>query len=217
MATFLELNTAPAADAVTDAELYDHLRVTLEGSPAAPTDETYIQAIKAAAIAYVDGAGGILNRALVTQTWTLHLDRFPTLQWAPGMGFREFDAKIELPLPPLVSVESVKYYDTAGSLQTLSASVYTVITRQRQRSFIVLTPNQSWPSVQVRPAAVQVKYNAGYGAANTDVPADLRQAILQMAAHWYEHRLPVEVGMTSAEVPFTAAAIFDKYTTQRIV
>src|SRR4030067_2296692 len=53
--------------------------------------------------------------ALVTQTWELVLDGFPT-------------GGIVVPMPPLQSVTSVKYIDTDGVQQTLDALLSSVDT-----------------------------------------------------------------------------------------
>jgi hypothetical protein len=42
------------------------------------------------------------------------------------------------------------------------------------------------------PETLTLDYVAGYGAA-ADVPADLKQAVLTLVAHWYEHRDAVTV------------------------
>lgn len=42
-------------------------------------------------------------------------------------------------------------------------------------------------------------------------PADLEQAVLMLAAHWYAEREAVLVGVTAQEVPFGAARVFGEY------
>ena len=46
----------------------------------------------------------------------------------------------------------------------------------------------AWPSPGVPVGGVRIDYTAGYGAAEADVPAPLRQAILQLSADGFEHR-----------------------------
>src|SRR4029077_18050283 len=58
----------------------------------------------------------VTHRAFITQTWDDVRDGFPGS-----------DEAIWLPRPPLISVTSVTYIDTAGATQTWSASLYTVI------------------------------------------------------------------------------------------
>jgi hypothetical protein len=43
------------------------------------------------------------------------------------------------------------------------------------------------------------------------VPADLEQAVLMMAAHWYRQRGAVLIGIAGQEVPFGSAQILGEY------
>jgi hypothetical protein len=52
------------------------------------------------------------------------------------------------------------------------------------------------------PAAVRVQYVCGATA-----PAILKQAVLFLAAHWYEQRLPVNIGNIVNEIPHSLASI----------
>ncbi len=47
---------------------------------------------------------------------------------------------------------------------------------------------------------IEIDYVAGHGAA-ADVPADLKQALLVLVAHWFEHRDAVIVAGSGAVVP----------------
>lgn len=87
------------------------------------------------------------HRSICTQTWKLYLDEFPE--------------EIELRVPPVTAVSSVKYTDTAGVEQTVSSSdYYTDITSAPARVW----PVTVWPSgVDCdRPNAVNVTFTAGY-------------------------------------------------------
>ena len=56
----------------------------------------------------------------------------------------------------------------------------------------------------------EVDAEVGYGAAAADVPADLRQAVVQLVAHWFERREPVATG-TFSEVPHTVSTQTARY------
>ena len=98
---------------------------------------------------------------------------------------------MELPLGPVQSVTSIKYYDTASPsvLQTLSSSVYAV-----NKDCITRTYGSSWESVYPRPDAVQITYTTGYSdlaspedtVANT--PEAVRAAMLLLVGDLYENR-----------------------------
>lgn len=90
-------------------------------------------------------------RRLIVRTEELTIDAFPA----------NLIESIELPSAPLVSVSSVKYYDTAGVEQTLATSVYTVDAKS-EPGRIYLAYNQWWPATQDIPNAVRIAYLAGY-------------------------------------------------------
>ncbi len=131
-------------------------------------------------------AEGFQNRAYITTAFKLTLDRFPIV--------------ISPPRPPLISVTSIKYYDTDGVQQTLSADVYTVDV-ESEPGRIALGYNQSWPAIRNIINAVEVNFTAGYGTAGSDVPATIKQAIKLLVSHYYCIRQPVIVGTGVAEVP----------------
>lgn len=208
----LELVTGPSGNIVSNSEIWDELRVDLVGSPAEPADASVISFLRDAAEQLLDGPAGVLGRALLTQTWKLYLDEFPCGgTYRPGKGWVDKGA-IHVPLPPIQSVSSITYVDTAGATQTLASSVYQVVNRQRQGSMIVEAYGQSWPSTRDIPQAVAVTFVAGYGAASA-VPAPIRQAIRASVVHWYENRGVVEIGRAVNTLPWAADMLVSQYRT----
>lgn len=209
MEGLLSLITAPAGEplAVEDARV--HLRV--DGSDEDILIASHIQAATAWAENYT-------RRALITQTWELWLDCFPT-QGDISLAYdRSKLDVIELPLPPLRTVGSVKYYDTAGLLQTFSAGLYIVTAPagpQAERGSIRLAPSASWPATQERPNAVIVRFDAGYGAAE-DVPAAVKAGMLLVVGELYKNREQSVTGNIS-KVPLAAEHLLDPFRSLRVV
>jgi uncharacterized phiE125 gp8 family phage protein len=115
------------------------------------------------------------NRVYITQTWQLWLDAFP------GQNY------IKIPLPPLQSISSVKYYDVNDTEYTFASSNYyqDIVS---EPGWIVLNSGSSWPSTTLRPAnGVCVTFVAGYGAA-ASVPDEIISAIKLIVGDLYEHR-----------------------------
>ena len=54
-------------------------------------------------------------------------------------------SRFEMPRSPLVSVTTVKYYDTANTQQTLDVAYYSAITNE-PRGYLWLNETYSWPS-----------------------------------------------------------------------
>lgn len=197
----LTLISAPAENVVSMSDIYDHLRVDVSGSPPEPEDAATITTYRDAAEAYFDGPGGVLGRALVTQTWRLDLDGFPCGgRYVPGRGMVD-ERAIKIPLPPLQTVSSITYVDTNGDTQTLATSVYQVVNRQRQPSMIVEAYGQSWPSTRNVPDSVSVTFVAGYGAA-ADVPADIVDAIKILVHDMDRQRGSLVIGKSTSQTPY---------------
>jgi uncharacterized phiE125 gp8 family phage protein len=74
-----------------------------------------------------------------------------------------FTNYIILPHGFLVYVDSVQYYDSAGTLQTLDTDIYTVDTDSLPPR-IYLAYNQSWPSTYDIPKSVIITYTIGVAA-----------------------------------------------------
>lgn len=180
--------TAPAEEPVTSAEAKAHLRVTHTD------DDTAIAAMIVAAREHLDGNDGTLGRALVTQTWDLSLDSFPS--------------EIVLPLPPLQSVTSVTYVDTNGDTQTLATSGYEVdVAGGRIRA-----TDAGWPDTDDCYNAVTVRFVCGYGLAD-DVPQAIKHAMLLMIGGMYAFRESLSEGAV-VETP-TVKALLRPYRRSR--
>ena len=164
-------------------------------------DDAYITSLITAARIHAENR---TNRAFLTQTWKLSLDRFPGYQpWNLGSPFapvvgRQFSTEyvcgrymqppLLLPRPRLIAVSSIQYYDINGNQQTLDPSAY-VVGGDSEPAAIFPVPFTWWPAAMWgRPDAVQVTYTAGYGDSADKVPATLQLAMLGLIAHWYENR-----------------------------
>jgi uncharacterized phiE125 gp8 family phage protein len=112
-----------------------------------------------------------LQRSLVPTQYRLTLDRFP-------------DA-IELLLPPIISVESVKYIDPYADQQTLDPQDY-FLDSVSEPGYLVPAAERAWPNTQDRINAVEVDYTAGYPA--NAVPTPIKQWILLAVGDLYEQR-----------------------------
>lgn len=182
----LTRTVAPAVEPLSTAEAKNHLRVDTAD------DDILIDALIKAARERVED---LSHRALITQTWRYSLDAWP-----------EGDV-ILLPRPPLVSVSQIQYLDTAGSPTTWASSNYIVDT-DSEPGRVVLAYGISWPTETLYPSApIQITYDAGYGAAGSNVPQHLRQAILLLVGHWYENREATVGGAIIREVPLAVESL----------
>jgi uncharacterized phiE125 gp8 family phage protein len=184
----LKLITAPTEEPITLAQAKLHCRVDVSD------DDTLLTlAISAARRA----AEQRMTRALITQTWELALDAFPS-------------AEIELPMPPVQSITSVKYTDTSGVEQTISASDYTLDT-YGARHWLIPAQGVSWPSAIDAANAVKIRFITGYGAAAT-VPEDIKAWLLLAIGTFYANRETVAQGQV-VELPGSFwKSLLDPYT-----
>jgi uncharacterized phiE125 gp8 family phage protein len=178
----LTVITGPAEEpiSVAEAKASPSLRV------AVATDDTDIGTLITAARKLAET---YTLHAFVTQTLELVLDGFPT-------------GGIVVPMPPLQSVTSIKYIDTDGTEQTLSATLYAVDTDSTP-GMIVPAYDETWPTdVRDQINAVRVRFVAGFGGAVL-VPEDIKSWIKIMVGTMYDNpqAVVVGVGQTVASIP----------------
>jgi len=160
--------TAPETEPITLAEAKIHAGLH---SSVTVLDSTVEGWIKAGRI----HAEGYQHRAYITQTIELAYD-----SWWRG--------EITLPRPPLIAVNSIKYYNYDDLEYELDSSVYQVSTRSTPGR-IKLAPGQSFPSVTLREMdSVIINYTAGYGAAD-DIPETVKAAINLFVSSQNENRI----------------------------
>jgi uncharacterized phiE125 gp8 family phage protein len=61
----------------------------------------------------------------------------------------------------------------------------------------------------------EIVFRAGYGGGWGDLPADLGQAVLMLAAHFYEHR--AETALREGCMPFGVASLIERYRKVRLL
>ncbi len=180
----LSVLTPPAFEPVTCDEAKTHLRVTHTD------DDAYIDGLIGAARGYCER---FTRRTYPTTTLKLSLDRFP-----PG------NKAIVLPYPPLVSVTAVQYVDDSGTTHTLATSAYTV-DAESEPGRVVPAYGTVWPSARGHVNDVSVTYVAGKAAAS--IPASVKQAMLLLIGHWYEHRESVVVGTSNSTLEMAVESL----------
>ncbi|MBW8814031.1 MAG: hypothetical protein JF588_11455 [Caulobacterales bacterium] len=187
----LELLAAPDAELLPLADAKAHVSVEADDD----SQDAEIAAYVAAAVGHLDGYAGILGRALAQQSWRLYLDAFPA--WTLG-----------LPLPPLISVQSVKYLDsTDGTLRALDPTLYLVMAGERAE----LTPafGQVWPIARYQARAVTIDFTCGWPAptGGDPWPSKLQPVIAAlklMTGDLYQNRETAILDGRTAEIPMSA-------------
>lgn len=178
------VTVAPTAEPVSLLEAKEHARVSVN------EDDGLIAGYILAARRYAEAETGLL---LMPQTVEMTLDAFPT------------GPIIELARAPVQSISSVNYADSAGADQVWPSSGY-VLDAHRHRPALRLAYGESWPAARSQPNAVTITFVAGFAEVNAEWE-QIRQAMLLLIGHWYEHREVVVVGSTVNEVPLAVTSL----------
>lgn len=156
---FSKLKTAPTETPVTLAEAKAQLNIA-DGFTA---DNTIIESILSAATELFTNR---TNRQLMQATWQLVLDAW------------RYDKRelLQLPVGPVVKIESISYYNNANALTTLNTSEYRLI---NYGDLAEIELHGNLPDLYDRMDAVIIEYVAGYGADGASASAQ-RSAINEL-------------------------------------
>lgn len=149
-------------------------------------DDDYLRGLIRTAGDYVERTYGV---ALLTQTVKQWHSQFPCSDSTPLM----------LRLTPLISVTSIQYTDSDGTVQTWSSSEYTTGTFNN-RPFITPKINYTWPSDVTThlPTPIVITMQMGYGNVPSTIPHIVTQAMLLHITDLYENRSDPARTMTTA-------------------
>lgn len=183
------LVTGPTVEPVAVSEVKAQLQI--DGT----ADDALIADYITEAREEIEQANGM---ALITQTWRLSIDRWPSgkAEWWDGIkegsigdlyGPASF-VSLAIPRYPLQTVSSVTVYDEDSNptavviADTFDIDTYSLPGRMS------LKFGATWPIALRANNAIIIQYVAGYGATGADVPAAIKRAIKQMVAYMYTHR-----------------------------
>lgn len=188
MSEHVEIVTPAAVEPVTLAQAREYLRFD------APTEDDGIQRLITAARRVCET---ILRQTIPIQTFDWFLDGFPASPgyynrairaagptfgpgWLPGSSSQA--AALNVPGPPLISVESITYSDLGGMAHVMDPTTYQVSTGWGRR--IAPAPYAIWPVTLPALDAVVVRYTAG----RVDPDPVVVQAMLRIVAENFEER-----------------------------
>jgi uncharacterized phiE125 gp8 family phage protein len=190
----LILTSGPAAEPVTLTEAKAHLRVD------AAAEDMLIASLIVTSRLHVEAAASL---ALVTQAWSWFLDA-----WPRGPALR-------LPLRPIQSIAAVRLYDENDTPTVLDPATY-LLDGAGLPPRLVRQGALLWPRPGRAANGIEIAFTAGYGDTAADVPAPLRQAILLLVAHWYDHRSPLEPGAPATPLPPMISELIAPYRAPRL-
>ncbi len=164
----VEQTTVPGT-ALPVAEFKDHLRLGTGFADDGVQDEV-LESYLRAAISAIESRSG---KALISRSfaWTL-------------TAWRDLAAQA-LPVAPVSAITALKIVDRLGGEELVDPGRY-VLEEDLHRPRLVAT-GFTLPVIPVGGSAV-IAFDAGFGPAWSDVPADLRQATFLLGARFYEDR-----------------------------
>ncbi len=189
----VEQTTVPTA-ALPVAEFKDHLRLGTGFADDGVQDDVLVAYLRAA-IATIEAQTGkaLIQRAF---SWTL-------------TAWRDLAAQA-LPIAPVQSITALTVVDRLGAEEVVDPSRYT-LEPDLHRPRLVST-GYTLPVIPVGGSAV-IAFDAGFGASWAEIPADMAQAVMMLAAQYYENRgtAPGEV-----EMPFGVRSLLARYRPVRL-
>ncbi len=183
------VSTAPAAKPLTLTEVKTHLKIAIADT----SQDDYLNLLIDMATAFGEK---YTKRTFINTGFTTFRD--------------DFNDPLVLRRSQVSAIASIKYL-VAGVLTTLATSVYG-FTDVNGFSEIFLQVDQEFPTdIDSVPQAVEIIFTAGYGAAATDVPADVKFAMLNHIAFLYSNRGDCAADCSGSDgVPSTVKSLYDK-------
>jgi uncharacterized phiE125 gp8 family phage protein len=188
--------SAPPQEAVPVRAFSDHMRLGT-GFADDGSQDALLELYLRAAMAAIEAR---LGRALLVRafSWSVHSWRGAACQG--------------LPVAPVREIASVTLVDADGTETVADPETWSLV-RDSQRPRLVGRFGRSLPRIP-RSGRAEVRFSAGYGDAWEEVPADLREAVFLLAAHFYENRS--EGGVVAGTMPFGVVVLLEAYRTARI-
>jgi len=179
-----QITVEPATEPITLVEAKAHLRVDFSD------EDDYIDTLIVSARRYCEA---YCNRVFITQTWRQNLS--------------EWVNPIQLKVNPVISVTSLKYYDTDETQQTITdnANNYQKDLNSDVAKIYEGLVN-TFPAIGSTINPIEIITVCGYGAA-ADVPDDIKHAIKLMVSWMYENREGVNVPLNNqaSDIPLPTA------------
>lgn len=191
----LEETTVPTS-ALPVALFKDHLRLG-SGFADDGVQDGLLAGFLRSALAAIEARTG---KALMERTfcWTL-------TRWRNG-------CEQALPIAPVSAIVDLTVIDHGDHETEVARSRYQL--RADMQRPTVLALSGALPAIPTG-GSVRVRLLAGFGPEWSDLPADLAQAVMLLAAHYYEYRH--ELHYDGGCMPFGVSALIERYRSLRLL
>lgn len=117
---------------------------------------------------------------------------------------------------PLQSISSIKYNDTDGVLQTLESGDYYIV-KDNFFGKVCFDEDFEFPSLRNRPQQIEIIFKAGFGDADTNIPKDIQQGLLEHIAFMYKNRGDcLDNTCSNIQIPNSTKLAYTKYKIQEV-
>ncbi len=164
------------------------------------SEDSYLNEVIRAAITFAERQ---LNLYLLTTDVTLFIDNF-------------LDICIPIRRRPNVTIVQIDYFK-GGVLTTVDASDYFITMSESFYPTVQPVESKCWPTPDCRKQAVQIKFQAGYGATFDTVPMDLKLALYNHIADMFENRGDCSEDTCSTCLPATTKRTYNSYKVPNMV
>jgi uncharacterized phiE125 gp8 family phage protein len=117
-----------------------------------------------------------------------------------------------LPIGPVLSIDAITIVDVEGTETAVDPEAWSLL-RDDRRPRLIGRFGRRLPAIPSSGHA-EIQFVAGYGPAWENVPADLRQAALLLAAHYYDNRN--EGSAPDGSMPFGVLVLMESYRAMRL-
>ncbi|MHB0934896.1 MAG: head-tail connector protein [Armatimonadota bacterium] len=180
----LTITVQPTIEPISLTTALQHLKLGAVGDDL--TEDEYVEGLIMAVREYCEQLQG---RAYITRTYALLVAAAAT---------------IELPMAPLQAISEIVALDE-DNVETVIPPRIPAVGAIDEDGYTVDTTGAvakvTIPDMPADAAQIQITYTAGYGDTAADVPTRIRQAMLLLLGHWYQHRQAVIPGAQLTSVP----------------
>ncbi|WP_338551017.1 head-tail connector protein [Roseovarius phycicola] len=188
--------TAVSQSALPLDEFKSHLKMGT-GFSDADVQDPLLESYLRAAVSAIEARTG---KILITRSFSWSLTR-----WWDASGQA-------LPVAPVSDVISLILRNRIDEEETIDSSHY-VLERDAQRP-ILRPAGSALPGVPPG-GVVELSFVAGYASDWGGLPADLGQAVILLAAYYYENRH--DTGRGETDMPFGVKSLIERYRTVRLL
>ncbi len=154
----------PAIEPVSLSEAKEHLRITNSN------DDSFINRLITSARQISENFTGL---GFIQQSYSIFIDEFPK------------SGVIKIPKQPFLSLQAINIYDASDNFVAEDLNLYSIDQIQGR---IVLKDGYIAPIAKRKINGIEISFNVGYGTNASDVPEDIKTAILLLVASMYENR-----------------------------